>query len=124
MFESLPQLSLTTREVVSRGVSEFSKLSESEIQKQLDEEISQLEEINQWTAGGVKAVAYCFQQVNESVQHDSDIPQEVKSFWKTFCPFMRIRVLKATLILLRAIDRELWMRDMEAKMKAGEVSQQ
>lgn len=125
MFESLPQLSLTTRETANKEANEFSKLSESEMQNQVENELSQLAGINTWIAGGARATAYCIQQVDELVQHDRDTPEEVKAFWGTFGPYLKVRVLKATLILLQAVDKELWAKDMEAKMKdAGEVSGQ
>jgi len=124
MFESLPQLSLTTREAVSKEANEFSKLPESEMQNQVENELSQLAGISKWAAGGVRATAYCIQQIDELVQHDRDTPEEVKAFWGTFGPYLKVRVLKASLILLQAIDKELWAESMEAKMKAGEVSGQ
>lgn len=114
MYDNLPQLSKATRQLIGKEVDRFSKLPESEAQNQLEEEIAQLEKINQWVAKGVSFVPYCVEQVDEST---SDAPDEVRAFWGTMGPYIRVHVLKATLILLQAIDKELWIRDMEGKVK-------
>lgn len=114
MFDNLPQLSQATLGFMGKEIDAFGKLPESEAQNQLEEEIAQLEKINQWVAKGVKFIPYCVEQVDEST---SDAPDEVRAFWSTMGPYIKTRVLKATLILLQAIDKELWIRDMEGKVK-------
>ena len=119
MFENLPQLSETTREVImGEDIDSFGKLPEPEAQNQVNQELAQLEQINQWVAVGVSFIAYCIEQVDDSVQHDSDIHEEVKSFWETFGPYIRTRCLKAALVLLKGIDKELWIKDMERCCKS------
>ena len=66
-------------------------------------------------------ITYCIEQVDESVEHDSDIPEEVKDFWSTMGPYIKTRVLKASLVLLQTIDRQLWVREMEAKLDGTEA---
>ena len=117
MYENLPQLGQATRELLGSEIDEFCKLAESEAQNQVNDELAQLEQVNKWMAGGVSFITYCIEQVDESVEHDSDIPEEVKAFWSTMGPYIEVHVLKATLILLQAIDRVLWIEEMEAKVK-------
>lgn len=121
MYDNLPQLSEATLGLMGKEVDEFGKLPESVVQEQLEEEIAQLEKINEWVAKGVSFVPYCVEQVDELVEHDGDIPEEVKAFWGTMGPYIKARVLKATLILLQAIDKELWVKGMEAKLNVKEA---
>jgi len=117
MYDNLPQLSEATRQLLNKEIDAFGKLPQSVAQDQLEEELAQLEKINQWVAKGVSFIPYCVEQVGDMVEHDSDIPDEVKDFWGTMGPYIKTHVLKATLILLKAIDKELWIRDMEGKVK-------
>jgi len=125
MYDSLPQLSEATRLLLGKEIDAFSKLAESEAQNQVNQELAQLEQTNKWIAGAVSFITYCVEQVDESVEHDSDIPGEVKTFWGTMGPYIKTRVLKATLILLQAIDRELWVKGMQGRVKdVGEIARQ
>jgi len=120
MFEYLPQISEDVfRETMLKHMTERrNQLSRNEGMEDIAHELAQLVQTNKGVGKGVVAAvdsAFLF----PAAFIDRYGGEEVKDFWGTVSPLMRMLIIEGVLLLLRGIDQALWAREM-SKQANGE----
>lgn len=120
MFEYLPQLSEDiVCETIVRHVSDRHRtLSREEGLQEVEHELEELRKVNESAARGVIAAIDSVLLSLEATGIFTGLYQskEVKDFWKTISPPMRIMIIEGILALLRGIDQALWAQQMGKRM--------
>jgi len=110
MFENLPQLSQAVREAITQDAHQFAELEPAEELSQVEAELEELRSVNLWIANAIDAIIYPFRDIEEDL---ADKDEEVRQFWQSVGPGTKALIVEGVLMLLRMIDRELWVKNME-----------
>jgi len=117
MFENLPQIPEAVIDIIGeQEITNSKRLKQSEKEILVDDELTQLKLANDWIGTAVATIIYPFQDPQELLDVEG-CPKDATEFWEDIAPIVRVYILKITLALLKCIDKTLWAKEMEVKVK-------